>query len=167
MSLSTKNGNDEIYTPDKLTFEIIKHFNPTGNLLEPCRGTGSFYYNMITHAGKCNWCEITEGIDFFKNTFKDKQFDWIVTNPPWGYYRKFLNESMRVANNIVFLCLINHLFMKARLRDVEENKFGIKEILKVKEPTNKEWPKTGFQLGVIHLQHNYIGDIKFGELNWA
>jgi len=162
MALSTKNGNDEIFTPHSLASAIVNHFNPYGKILEPCKGKGHF--TIISKI--VNGADLRTGRDFLNNEFKDKQFDWIITNPPWSLYRKFLNESMRVSDNIVFLCLINHLFMKARLRDIKENNFGIVEILTVKEPTNKEWPKTGFQLGVVHLKYQYAGDIKFGELKW-
>ncbi len=67
---------------------------------------------------------------------------------------------MEVSDNVVFLCLINAFFMKARLRDIHSSGFGIKEILCVDTPP-KPWPQTGFQLGAVHIQRGYKGDIKF------
>ena len=65
---------------------------------------------------------------------------------------------MELANDIVFLITINHLWTKARLRDINEAGFGIKEIMMVNTP--KEFPPIGFQLGAIHLQRKWKGDIK-------
>ncbi len=70
-----------------------------------------------------------------------------------------MNHSMDIANDIVFLITIYDLWLKARLRDIREKDFGIKEILLIDTP--KEFPQSGFQFGVIHLQKGYKGDIKF------
>ena len=63
---------------------------------------------------------------------------------------------------LVFLITINHIWLKARLRDIKEKGFGIKEILLIDTP--KTFPQSGFQFGVIHLSKNYIGDIKFSKM---
>ena len=147
------NGNDRIYTPSFLAKLIIDHFKPTGKILEPCRGKGAFSELMVG----CDWCEIDEGRDFLK---VDEHWDWIVTNPPWSKFRLFLNKSMQVADNIVFLCLVNALFMRARQRDMIKNKFGIVEIFCVPVP-EKPWPQVGFLLGGCFLKRNYKGSIRF------
>lgn len=61
---------------------------------------------------------------------------------------------------MVFLCLVNAFFMKARMRDMEKEGFGMKEILFVPIPP-KPWPQTGFALGAVHIQRGYTGDVKF------
>ena len=162
-------SNDEVQTPINLAVGIMNHFKPTGKILEPCRGDGNFIeayetYNLIIQLEnkeeiKWGYCEINENKDFFDWTEK---VDWIITNPPWSQIRKFLQHSMKVSDNIVFLVTINHLWTKARLRDIEESGFGIKEIMKVDTP--KEFPQMGFQLGIIHLQKNYKGDIGLSSL---
>ena len=162
-------SNDEVQTPINLAVGIMNHFKPTGKILEPCRGDGNFIeayetYNLIIQLEnkeeiKWGYCEINENKDFFDWTEK---VDWIITNPPWSQIRKFLQHSMKVSDNIVFLVTINHLWTKARLRDIEEYGFGIKEIMLLDTP--KEFPQMGFQLGVIHLQKNYKGDIRLSSL---
>jgi hypothetical protein len=104
----------------------------------------------------------SEGKDYLNYTLKDPsdKFDWVVTNPPWSLIRPFLKKSMEISDNVVFLCLINAFFMKARLRDMKSYKFGIKEILAVETP-KKPWPQTGFQLGAVHIQKDYVGQITF------
>jgi len=158
-------SNDEVQTPVDLAVEIMNHFKPTGKILEPCKGDGNFIqayesYNLITQLEnnegiKWGYCEINEDKDFFD--FNGK-VDWIITNPPWSKIRKFLQHSMNLADNIVFLITINHLWTKARLRDIKEAGFGIKEIMMVDTP--KEFPQMGFQLGAVHLQKGWNGDIK-------
>ncbi len=70
---------------------------------------------------------------------------------------------MSVANNVYFLFTINHLWTKARLRDIMEFDFGIKEILIFDTP--KEFPQSGFQLGMVHIQKGHKDNyIKFSRL---
>lgn len=152
-SLSTKGGNDNIQTPIRIALKIVNHFNPSGKVLEPCCGDGNFLKALPEGT---NWCEINKGRDFLTAR---NHWDWIVTNPPYSKYRAFLNKSMEVADNIVFLQLINATFYKARLRDMFNNKFGIKEILLMDTP--REFPQFGFQMGCVYYKRNYAGDIKF------
>lgn len=154
------NSNDDVMTPVLLCDKIINHFKPTGKFLEPCAGSGNFLSTKyLENYCIVDYCEIKKGRDFFD--YKEK-VNWIITNPPWSQIRKFLQHGMKIANNIVFLMTINHLWTKARLRDIKENKFGIKEILMIDTP--KEFPQMGFQVGAIHLQKNYKGDIKLNTI---
>lgn len=70
---------------------------------------------------------------------------------------------MELANDVVFLSLVNAFFMKARLRDIEEFGFRFKEILFVDTPP-KPFPQFGIQLGCVHIKKGYVGDCKVGEL---
>jgi hypothetical protein len=56
---------------------------------------------------------------------------------------------MKVADHVVFLITINHVWTRARLRDMQEAGFQLKEICPVAMP--KEFPQLGFQLGAIYL----------------
>ena len=147
--------NDCIQTPIALAQQIVAHFNPSGKILEPCKGDGNF---LTALPKETEWCEILEGRDFF--TYKNK-VDWVITNPPYSQMRKFMQKSMQIADNVVFLTTINHLWLKARLRDVDENGFGIREIIIFNTPDT--FPASGFQIGVFHLQRNYIGEIKYTD----
>lgn len=161
---------DCVQTPVNLALDIMNHFKPTGTILDPCKGEGNFIqayetYNLIVQLQgmegiKWAWCEILENKDFFE--FNEKT-DWIITNPPYSKMRKFIQHSMEVSDNIVFLTTINHLWLKARMRDIKESGFGVKEILLFDTP--KEFPQTGFQMGCFYLQKNYVGNIKLSKLN--
>jgi hypothetical protein len=151
-ALAPSGGNDVVYTPDDLALDIVNHFKPTGKILEPCKGGGAFLRVMPS----ADWCEIQEGKDFLT---VDGKWDWIVTNPPWSLIRPFMVKSMQVSDNIVFLCLVNAMFMKARMRDMKEYGFGLKELYFLDTP-KKPWPQTGFALGACHIQRGYVGDLR-------
>lgn len=140
------NSNDIVMTPIALAERLVKHFQPKGKGLEPCRGTGNIYRFL----DGADWCEITEGKDFFNY---NKKVDYIFTNPPWSKIRPFLQRSMELADDIYFLFTINHLWTKARLRDIQKEGFGIVEICLFDTP--KEFPQSGFQCGMVHIRRDY------------
>lgn len=151
-ALAKNNGNDKIMTPVYLAEQIVNHFKPNGKVLEPCSGTGNFL-KVLPNA---DYCEIDSGIDFLEVV---GHWDWIITNPPYSKYRDFLIKAMQVADNVVFLQLINATFYKARLREMFKYNFGIKEILLIDTP--KEFPQFGFQMGCIYYKRDYKGQINF------
>ena len=146
---------DIVMTPEYLAKEIIEHFNPTGRILDPCRGEGAFYDNYP--GDDKDWCELAEDKDFL--TYNQK-VNWIITNPPWSKMQKFLEHGMQIADNIVYLTTINHYTTKRRIRDMREAGFALKEIYNVPTPKNP-WPQLGFQLAAVHTQRKWEGDIKF------
>jgi hypothetical protein len=156
--LAPQGGNDNVNTPVELAQRIIGHFSPRGTALDPCRGGGAFYDNLKVYC-KTDWCEINEGVNFFTAPMPDVRYDWVITNPPWSQMRPFLQKSMQVADNVVFLCLINAFFMKARVRDMLAAEFGMKEILHLATPP-KPWPQTGFALGAVHIERGWSGPTK-------
>ena len=144
---------DLVMTPEYLAKDIIRHFNPTGKILDPSRGAGAFYDNFDTD--NKDWFELGEGKDFINYSEK---VDWIITNPPWSKMQVFLEHGMKVADNIVYLTTINHYTTKKRIRDMRNYNFAIKEIYCVSTPS-KPWPQLGFQLAAVHTQKGYEGGI--------
>lgn len=162
-SLIPKNGDDRVYTPDDLARRIVSHFNPFGKkCLDPCKGKGAFIRAFENCGINPDWCEIDEGRDFFEY---DKKVDWIISNFPWSLHREFIKHSMEISDNIVTLVTIHHVIsLKARLRDIKEMGFYVREILYIKEDEYPEdWPKSGFALAAIHLNKNK-GDCKIDYL---
>lgn len=145
-------SNDVVLTPFPLAKRIIEHFPIAGRVLDPCRGTGAFYEQFNVQDKE--WCEISDGRDFFNHY---GEYDWIVSNPPYSIFRKFLIHSMEIAHNIVFLITVNHVWTKARIRDMKEHEFGIKEIYCCDTPSNL--PPSGFQYGAVWFQKDWDGDI--------
>ena len=149
-------SDNVVQTPPDLARRIVSHYKPTGRILEPCRGRGNFLAQMPG----AHWCEISEGRDFFEHS---GQYDWIVTNPPWSLVRQFLQHSMKLAENIVFLMTVNHVWTKARIRDVKERGFGLREICLVEFP--ESFPSSGFQLGAMHFLKGWAGDIRPSDIS--
>lgn len=110
-------------------------------------------------ASSVYWTEIQSGRDFFDWT---ERVTWIVTNPPWSQIRRFLQHAMRVADHVVFLMTINHVWTKARLRDIREAGFGLCEIVLVDMPPS--FPQSGFQLGAVHIRRGWNGPITLTDL---
>lgn len=161
-------------TPSGLAFDVVEYFskyiNDTHlNFIEPCRGTGSFYNAMQriipqkAHADcEFDWCELSEGKDFFDLNFNLFSYDWLITNYPFSKYADFLEKSMQVADNIVSYGTVCHILaLKKRLRLIKEAGFFIHEILFTETP--KEWNTGGFQCGAILLTKQ-PGDCKFSYL---
>lgn len=148
-------SNDNVDTPLDVAKRIVEYFKPTGRILEPCKGSGNF---LSCLPERTMWCELKEGRDFFD--FMD-HVDWIITNPPWSKMRKFLKHSMEIADNVCFLMTINHVWTKARLRDMRDFGFGIREIIMIDTPST--FQKFGFQVGVVHFKRGHYGDIKLTD----
>lgn len=54
--------------------------------------------------------------------------------------------------------------LKARLKDIENAGFRIAEICVFDTPKN--FPQSGFQVGMIHLKKGIQGDIKYTRINY-
>lgn len=147
---------DVVMTPTRLAEAIVRHFQPTGVVLDPCRGDRAFF-NAFPKDVRGEWCEIREGRDFMN---WGQHVDWIITNPPWSRFRQFLNKSFRVADNVVFLAQLTHFSTKARLADARASGFGLRSFVMTPEPTC-DWPKAGFQLGAAHFQRGWEGPCQF------
>lgn len=152
---------DKFYTPQDLADKIIDHFKPSGYCVDPCSGKGAFYESMKRYSENVDCYELDAGDDFLDD-IPFTSYDWSISNWPWSKFRAFLKKNMYCANNIVSLCTINHIFgLRARLRDIKEAGFFIRECLLCETPKN--FPQSGFQLGAVYLSKE-SGDCKFSEL---
>lgn len=98
------NPNDVVFTPVKVARKILEMFKPEGACLEPCMSEGAFFDSMP--AGT-DWCEITKGRDFYDY---HKKVDWIVTNPPYSDFDRFLTHAFELADNVVLLVPVAKVF---------------------------------------------------------
>ncbi|RWR16497.1 helix-turn-helix domain-containing protein [Sinirhodobacter populi] len=144
---------DLVMTPPDLAAAIIAHFAPrmAGRVLDPAKGQGAFH-DRFPACLERHWCEIGEGRDFLDWR---QPVDWVMTNPPWSRLRVFSLHAMKIAPNIVWLAPLTNLTTRARLRHLEENGFGIAELVRIDTP--KDWPQSGFQLVAAWLQKGHAG----------
>ena len=173
-----RKGNDDVQTPPELAEQVAFHFlwpimAQRIDILEPCQGDGNFVNAIRRRLCAC-WrlaaFDIKDGVDFLEghpdSFLRDTLYawDWIITNPPWSKIRPFLDRSMAIADNVVFLMTVNHAFTKARIRGVAAAGFGLKEILLLDTPKKETgWPQMGFQLGAVHWQRGYVGPVTIGS----
>jgi hypothetical protein len=113
---------------------------------------------ITTRASRVQWAERKLDRDFF--AWRER-VDWIVTNPPWSQFREFLCHAMELADHVVFLVTINHVWTRARIRDITTAGFGLKEIVMIDTPAT--FPPMGFQLGVVHLARQWVGPVQLTD----
>jgi len=112
--------------------------NDGDKVLEPCKGTGSFYNNLPDNVLK-DWCEINEGRDFFDYT---EPVDIIVSNPPFvprKLFWKFHQHSMDIARREIYW-LINlaslNVFTPLRFQEMKDKGWYIQKFTIV---SDKRW----------------------------
>lgn len=150
-------ANDVVMTNKETALEIVRYFNPTGICLDPCAGDNAFFDAMPNPKYRC---EISEGTDFFN--FKTK-VDWIITNPPFSIYDYFLLHAFEVTNNVVFFVPLNKTFKSQKLETAIQKFGGLKEIVMMGGGSKHGFP-FGFQVGCLHYQKDYHGDIKLTRM---
>jgi hypothetical protein len=148
-----QNQTDKVMTREDVAIKIIKHFNPQGITLEPSKGTGNFYNNF---KGKKDWCEIDDGKDFFDY---NKKVDWIITNPPYSIYDKFLLKCFEVADNIVLLVPLAKAFKSQKIEREIKKYGGLKEVLMLGGGQSIGF-NFGFPCGCLYYKRNYKGKVK-------
>jgi hypothetical protein len=167
-------SNDLVMTPPALAKAIVCHLCPAGLLFDPCAGEMAFYNAMVEHREtlpavhreltKVVWAELTRGSDFLQSTIV---CDWIITNPPWSQITAFLEKAFQLADHVAYLMTINHAWTSRRLALMDQYEFGISDIIRVSWPSPElGWPRTGFELGVVHYAKNYKGPVSVFILDW-
>jgi hypothetical protein len=146
------NPKDIVFTPNWLAKEICEMFPIKGKILEPCSGDGAFLKYLPQNT---EWCEISRGINFYDY---NQKVDWIVTNPPYSDYNKFLEHSLFLANNIVFLVPVAKMFKSIKILSAIFNYGGFVSIHVL--PARRAGFPFGFPCGVYYLKRNYRGQTK-------
>ena len=157
-------AHDLVATPQSLANLIVSYFNPSGRLLDPSAGdvTKPFFTAMLQPgiaAEYVDWCEIGVGLDFFDYPAR---VDWIITNPPWSKFRRFLLKGYEVADHVVYLGTLTHFVTRARLEDARRAGFGLVTALLVHQPP-PPWPSSGFQLAAVHLSRGWTGPLTIDD----
>jgi hypothetical protein len=136
--------------------DIVDFFKPRGVCLDPCRGGGAFYDRLPEPK---RWCEIAEGVDFFKHTEKA---DWIVSNPPYSIFGKWLDHSLPLADNIVYLIPVNKLLSSLTKLHKVYRFGGIAHIRYYGTGREGNMP-FGFPIGAVYLKRGHVGPM---EISW-
>jgi hypothetical protein len=139
-----------VYTPDWIVFDMLEHFQPTGTILDPCRGNGAFHDRLPDGSP---WCEIAEGRDFFAWR---EMVDWVVGNPPYSITRAWFQHSYRIAENLLYLIPIRNLFGSyGSLREIGEYG-GLRAVRLYGTGGRCSFPM-GNAIGAVHIARGYDG----------
>lgn len=143
--------SDIVYTPEWLAKGTIKILNPFGVVLDPCKGEGVYYNNF---PGEKDWCEIRQGKCFFEY---QKKVDWIISNPPYSIFLRFLHHSVTLANDISFLVPINKVFQSQKVMNCINEYGGIKSIFIIGDARQYLGFPFGYSVANFHFQKGYKG----------
>lgn len=157
MSIEYVKKGDKVYTPEWCAKDMIDWFKPTGVCLEPCRGEGVIYKYLPENS---LWCEIEENIDFYKF---NKNVDWIITNPPYSHFSKFIKHGMEISNNSVWLLPTWKIFSGAGIQMKIRDYGGIKHMRHYGTGTKLGWSPLANLISAIYISKGYNGGI---EQSW-
>ena len=151
------NKFDVVFTPDWLAKMICSMFPIAGRILEPCKGEGAFLKYLPPGT---EWCEIVDGRNYYDY---NKHVDWLVTNPPYSDFNRFLEHSFDLADNIVLLVPLAKLFksMGTLKAVMAYGNFVSIDCL----PASQAGFPFGFPCAVYYLRRDYTGETRFRLLS--
>ncbi|MGL4869874.1 MAG: DNA methyltransferase [Aeromonas veronii] len=107
-------ANDLYPTPPEVVDSLMSIITPRPGdfFLEPCRGDeGRIYDRVPLPEEQKEWAELSMGRDYLAHDF-GRQFDLIITNPPFTLSEAFLEKSMAELapdGTLVYLQRVNWL----------------------------------------------------------
>lgn len=146
--------SDYVKTPYWCAKDMIDFFQPEGIILDPCRGINKIFFDNLNNA---DWCEITEGIDFFEN---NKHYDWIIGNPPYSIFNKWIKHSYKIGENIVYLLPTFKIFNALSLMRLYRDKGHIRHIRVYDTGKKIEWSRSR-PIVACWFQNNYFGNTSY------
>jgi hypothetical protein len=144
------NPDDAVMTPEWAAKDIVDYFKPSGRILDPCRGGGSFWKQMPG----ADWCEISEGRDFFEWR---ERVDWIVSNPPFSDLHDWMLHSLQISENIVYLIPLWKYFGSYALMKAV-NEYGSIKHIRVYGTDGKLKFPLGNTVGAVLWSRGFRGD---------
>lgn len=118
-----KKPKDVFFTPTAVanTHIGLISSNDTELWLDPFRGSGNYYSQFPTQNPK-DWCEITEGKNFFD--FHNK-VDVICSNPPFSCIDSVLEKSIELKPRIISYLLLHGSMTPKRLERLNNAGYGL------------------------------------------
>jgi hypothetical protein len=148
---------DQVYTPDWVAEDMVKHFKPSGKILDPSAGAGDAKVFLKYLPKGTKFCEIEDGFDFFVCTGK---YDWIITNPPYSIFPEFLKHALNAAQNVVFLVPTFKIFNSGGIIN-QIRKFGWMKEIRFYGGGHKLGFPMGNITGAVHIVRGYKLETKF------
>lgn len=141
--------SDIVDTPRDVALSIVRWLKPSGICLDPCRGDGAFY-NILPNA---DWCELKDGRDFYEY---NRAVDWIIGNPPYSKFEKWLEHSFEIAHDVAYILPTNKVFQRQLIMRMINDWGGIKGLMVYGSGSIVGFP-FGFSVGTFHFAKGYKG----------
>lgn len=97
------NPNDVFITPPRLAKKAIDMVDAfEGEVwLDPFKGTGNYYNQFPVDEDFKDYCEITEGIDFFDEEYDMDGTGVICSNPPYSCLDRVIAHSIKCKPRVI------------------------------------------------------------------
>jgi len=118
-------SSDNFYTPEYAITPLIPYLKKEWKIWECCSGTGNIVKFLREREMNIFGTDIITGEDFLTSDRKD--FDCIVTNPPFSLKDKFLKKCFE--SNRPFAMLLPLTALEGKFRQSLYKKYGVQVIL--------------------------------------
>ena len=105
-------------TPYSLTWELQKLniVKPNTTILDPCCGNYAISKwfresNIITEKS------LEYGNDFLQDEYEENQFDYIILNPPFDLFDKFIEKAKRIGKTVIAIGKTDYFSCYQRLKN--------------------------------------------------
>lgn len=105
-------GSNDFQTPPFALKPLIKYLDPSWVIWECACGTGNLVKELKRLGWKVVGSDILTGKDFLKA--KPKNFDCIITNPPYSLKQQFLERAYSLGKPFAFLLPLTTFETKKR-----------------------------------------------------
>ena len=119
--------NDVVHTPLSIVKVMIDlcDLKDGDTVLDPSAGHNKIFYNNFPDFVKKDYCEITEGKDFFEY---NEKVDCIIGNPPYSLWSKWLVHTMKITDKFCYIFGALNIGLN-RLDKIFKEGFGITKII--------------------------------------
>ena len=157
LAKQVEKNNDIVMTNPTMAIYLISTipFIDGDVVIEPCKGTGSFYDNLPSNTIK-KYCEINEGIDYLEF---NEMVDYTISNPPfiprklfWEFNKTAMNTTRKEIYWLISLISFN-VFTPKRLEEMKNKGWYINNFHIV---SDKRWFGRYVWLRITREDKNFI-----------
>ncbi len=111
----TRKENDCYETPEWVTEALVPHLSFIANRIwEPACGSGKMVRVLSAASFRVIGSDIEAGVDFLEQRSCGGDYDAIVTNPPFGLAREFIEHGLLMARVTAMLLRTDYDHAKTR-----------------------------------------------------
>ena len=109
-----------------LTWELQKLniVKPNTTVLDPCCGTYAIS-KWFRESNKVTEKSLEYGNDFFQDEYDDNSFDYVILNPPFDLFDKFIEKAKRIGKTVISIGKTDYFSCYQRLKMVYGKVFQI------------------------------------------